>query len=121
MSAAGSSGNGSRGYESYIRSEAWRRCPARAAEVALSGNRCRLCGRGSPEARIEIHHRDYERFGRERPEDLCALCRECHLEVTDMLRRRRNRSRQLPVLTDTPRTLPGRVLADGRAGGGAGA
>jgi hypothetical protein len=28
--------------------------------------------------RLEVHHRTYERLGRERPEDLLVLCEKCH-------------------------------------------
>ncbi len=102
-------------YEAYIRSAAWRECPARREELALSGGRCRLCGRGAPEVRIEVHHRDYRRLGRERKADLCTLCRECHGFVTGELRRRRFAGRALPALGDTPRMLAGRTLRDGSA------
>ena len=38
---------------------------------------CEDCG-----ARIglDVHHRSYERKGNERPEDLVAVCRQCHQE-----------------------------------------
>ena len=100
-------------YEAYIRSDAWRHSPARLAELAASGNRCRLCGRRGPEASIEVHHNDYSWLGRERPRDLCTLCRECHGVVTTELRRRRYAGLALPDLRDTPRLLAGRNLDDG--------
>ena len=100
-------------YEAYIRSDRWRRSPARLAELAASGNRCRLCARSGPEVSIEVHHSDYSRLGREGPHDLCALCRECHRVVTAELRRRRYQALALPDLRDTPRLLAGRKLDDG--------
>ena len=96
-------------YEAYIRSQAWRTSPARLEELSRSGGRCRLCGRGAPEVRIEVHHRDYVRLGREQPQDLCALCRECHVAATSELRRRRHAVEIMPDLTDTPRAFAGRA------------
>lgn len=116
--AAGAPGLRQARYDAYLRSAAWRGSPARTRELHLSGARCRLCSRGSPEVRTEVHHNTYARFGRERPEDLCTICSECHAGVTDMLRRRRYAAPP-PAPGDTPRVLPGRVLAD-QAGRGAG-
>ncbi len=98
-------------YETYIRSDAWRNCPARLLELERSGGLCRLCGSGHPEVRIEIHHRTYANFRHERPEDLTALCSACHAFVTDELRRRRVQILVLPVLSDTRRCLPETAIA----------
>lgn len=95
-------------YAAYIRSPAWRDSPARRAELEASGFRCRICDRGSPEARLEVHHRSYQSFGREVVGDLTTLCSECHAVATDALRRRRYRVAELPPLVDTPRVLRGR-------------
>ncbi len=99
-------------YDAYIASGAWRESSARLEELKLSGGLCRLCARGGPEVRIEVHHRDYSRLGRERVSDLTTLCRECHLLVTNELRRRRYASMALPGLSDTPRVLADRTLTD---------
>lgn len=76
-------------YYSYIGSVRWRNNPARLAALEASGFRCWLCNASQDEARIEVHHRTYERLGCERADDLIALCSDCHHGVTDMLRRRR--------------------------------
>jgi hypothetical protein len=47
----------------------------RVAVLGRAGNRCERCGR---RRRLELHHRHYNSQGRERPEDLYALCRDCH-------------------------------------------
>jgi len=40
-----------------------------------------LCERCRSVASRQIHHRTYVRLGHERPEDILALCRECHQAV----------------------------------------
>lgn len=102
---AGAGSTSPRSYEAYIRSDAWRRSPARLAELRASGGRCRLCSRGAPETTVEVHHNTYERLGRERASDLCTLCRVCHRAVTAELRSRRYAAVELPELRDTPRML----------------
>jgi 5-methylcytosine-specific restriction endonuclease McrA len=103
-------------YADHLGSAAWRDCPARHEELHLSGHRCRICDRGPPLVKIEVHHRTYERFGAERVEDLTTLCRECHVVVTDALRRRRHAAAALPLLVDTPRVLPRRTIGDTMVG-----
>lgn len=98
-------------YKQYISSNAWRRGAARLAALAAAGNRCSLCpSEGSPENPIEVHHRTYERLGEERPEDLTALCRSCHHEVTNF-QRARTYAVRVPKRADVvelrdPRALP---------------
>lgn len=96
--AAGSPADGS--YEAYIRSDAWRRSPARLAELRASGRRCRLCDRGPPDVALEVHHRTYARFGRELVGDLTTVCHECRPAVTDVLRARRHARRDPPAPRD---------------------
>ncbi len=60
-------------YQTHMNSEAWR--TIRRAMVWLADGRCQWCGdTGS----LEVHLRDYDRLGRERPEDLIVLCVSCH-------------------------------------------
>jgi hypothetical protein len=76
------------GYDKHFRSAAWRR--VREREIEAAGYRCRLCAREStPDNPLEGHHRTYENFGCERDGDVTALCRECHVVVTNMIRGRR--------------------------------
>ena len=75
-------------YAEYIRSAAWRNNPARLAELAASGGRCRTCNRPAPEVELQVHHRTYARLGAELVGDLTTLCVECHRVITDLVRRR---------------------------------
>ncbi len=86
-------------YPDYIRSPAWRRSPARLAELEAAGFRCRLCNEGGEGVVLEVHHRTYANLGNEQPGDLTALCRPCHRVVTDHLRRLRYAQRE-PALAD---------------------
>jgi 5-methylcytosine-specific restriction endonuclease McrA len=77
-------------YSEYISSSAWRNNPARLRELKAAGFQCRLCPNSAATGHvIEVHHRTYERLGCEIDGDLTALCSECHLGVTSMLRARR--------------------------------
>jgi hypothetical protein len=86
-------------YQAYITSSAWRNSPARLAELRAAGFRCRICNRPDTEVELQVHHRTYERLGRERPSDLLCVCAECHDEITSSLRRRRYR-RSTPRIFD---------------------
>ena len=88
-------------YTTYIASAAWRSSPARLAELAAAQRRCRICARGDPDVRLEVHHRTYARLGRERASDLTTLCSECHLFCTDALRARRHAATRPPAPKDT--------------------
>ncbi len=68
------SGNGPTvDYASYIQSARW----AHLRDIALEhyGDACALCG--SPHD-LNVHHRTYDRLGKERLSDLTVLCRACH-------------------------------------------
>ena len=75
-------------YASYISSSKWRRSGARLGELQLAGFRCRTCNAPAGADPLEVHHRTYERLGRELVGDLTALCRKCHFGVTEILRGR---------------------------------
>jgi hypothetical protein len=61
-------------YDEYIASAQWRRL--RAMVIEIRGRVCEKCGSGSPS--LEVHHKTYERFGRERDSDLLVVCKSCH-------------------------------------------
>jgi 5-methylcytosine-specific restriction endonuclease McrA len=60
-------------YAEYLQTAHWQRVRMLALENA--GHQCELCS--STEA-LEVHHRTYERLGFERPNDVIALCHDCH-------------------------------------------
>lgn len=60
-------------YKTYIQSENWRK--KRENVLIFWGYRCALCF--SPN-NLHVHHRTYERLGRELITDLIPLCERCH-------------------------------------------
>lgn len=60
-------------YAAYLRSAEW----GRTRDLALEyyGGNCCLCHSTD---NLEVHHRTYERLGRERLADLTVLCDPCH-------------------------------------------
>jgi len=64
-------------YEAVLASDRWRLL--RAEVIRRAGYRCIACGRGG---RLDVHHaHGYQNLGNERPEELQALCRDCHTAV----------------------------------------
>lgn len=65
-------------YKEYLLSDHWKSV---SAECKLrSGKKCQLCNR---EGVLHVHHRTYERVGKELPEDLICLCGDCHEKFHD--------------------------------------
>jgi len=60
-------------YSDYLKSEHWQQ--QRRLALNRADNRCESCGCAGP---LEVHHRTYQRLGRERPEDLRVVCHGCH-------------------------------------------
>jgi 5-methylcytosine-specific restriction endonuclease McrA len=52
----------------------------RSAYFAKHRKRCAACGSKDD---VQLHHRTYERMGRELDADLCPLCQRCHASVHD--------------------------------------
>jgi 5-methylcytosine-specific restriction endonuclease McrA len=73
-------------YFEYLRSEPWK-LKAEAAK-ARAGHRCQVCNSAD---RLDVHHRTYERLGRELDSDLTVLCRPCHQLFEDYLAQQRER------------------------------
>lgn len=61
-------------YEEYLKAPQWD--GRRKEALKRSGFRCQVCNKGN--CVLDVHHRTYERLGRERDEDLIVLCRGCH-------------------------------------------
>ncbi len=62
-------------YQEYLRTNHWDRVRRRALRRAAG--RCERCGAGGRE--MHVHHVAYERRGCEQPEDVQALCFDCHI------------------------------------------
>jgi len=60
-------------YRDYIASPAWKARADHARQRA--GQRCQLCNK---KGQLHVHHRTYERLGRELDGDLIVLCASCH-------------------------------------------
>lgn len=87
-------------YRQYIASDAWLMSPARFEALRSAGFRCRLCNVSSSEVPLQAHHRTYENLGAESPEDLTALCRDCHHDVHNFLSARLYAKLQAPTFVD---------------------
>lgn len=60
-------------YRAYLKTDHWQTVRKRALQSARY--RCQLCNAAKP---LHVHHRTYANRGNERPEDVIALCAECH-------------------------------------------
>jgi hypothetical protein len=63
-------------YQDHLESPAWHE--RRKVELDRAGHRCQICNVSAEESVLDVHHRTYERVGREGPTDLVVLCRKCH-------------------------------------------
>jgi hypothetical protein len=78
--------NAQKRYHQYLRSDAWKLKAdyAKAAadfrcQITWNGMRCR-------NRAAEVHHNNYRRVYQERPEDLTAVCRDCHRRLHHIAR-----------------------------------
>jgi hypothetical protein len=60
-------------YAEYLKTPEWN--DTRKHALKRAGYRCQTCNDAAP---LDVHHRTYERLGRERINDIIALCRRCH-------------------------------------------
>lgn len=68
-------------YKAYIQSSAWRMF--RQYALIQAGNRCMYCG---AIGQLHVHHKRYERFGRETMCDVEVLCVPCHARADEVRR-----------------------------------
>lgn len=71
-------------YAAYRRSSHWRDIRRQALE--RDGHCCTTC-KGT--VKLEVHHRTYERVGKELLEDVIVLCQRCHAVEHQWLARER--------------------------------
>lgn len=61
-------------YADYLQTAEWQEL--RRSMVRAAGFRCQWCS--TNRQRLDVHHKTYERRGRELRDDLIVLCGECH-------------------------------------------
>ena len=64
-------------YKQYLGTREWKE--RRKNAIGRAYGKCQLC---NSEYRLEVHHRTYERVGKERDDDLTVLCHDCHRRFT---------------------------------------
>jgi hypothetical protein len=64
-----------RQYSVYLESEEWKR--KSRSTIAAAGGICAYCSKAPA---VQAHHITYDRVGGELPEDLRAICLDCHRE-----------------------------------------
>lgn len=69
-------------YAIYLTSEHWEDVKRRFYASKLHKNKCVVCGSTK---NLNIHHKKYDRLGKEWLTDLCLLCKDCHSEVHIMV------------------------------------
>lgn len=79
-------------YNKYIKGPKW--AAKRELWFNTFGKWCRACGTAA--GPIQLHHMTYDRLGRERMNDLVALCANCHREV-EALYRKAGRSDRMAI------------------------
>lgn len=63
-------------YLAYIRSSQWKR--VRNEHLWRCDYRCEICRQAKA---CQVHHWTYVRLGYELPQDLCAVCVQCHHDI----------------------------------------
>lgn len=67
-------------YRAHLQSPEWR--VMRRLKLEDAGYRCQVC---NGDELLQVHHRTYDRLGRERFQDLTVLCDACHAKHHDKL------------------------------------
>ena len=75
-------------YEDHIDSPEWRKVRKKVLE--RDGHRCTVCGKN---INLHVHHLSYKHLGYEMEfmDDLTTLCRDCHGDIHDRLKKIRGR------------------------------
>ena len=79
-------------YETYLRSDEWRRKAEERLE--LDGHKCQMCGcQGTATNPLQVHHLTYHNIYRENiDKDLVTLCKVCHQNIHNVMNRITNRT-----------------------------
>ena len=78
---------------------------AHVRRIALlrDGKACRSCWKSAKDGHsIECHHRHYDNWGRERPEDVVILCDRCHDLIKSDIRQARREFQKTIFQPSTP-------------------
>lgn len=70
-------------YKQYLQSEHWSNIKNRFYNSKLFNGGCDCCGESN--CRLNLHHKTYKRLGREKLDDLIAVCDRCHKEIHYLL------------------------------------
>lgn len=71
-------------YDAYMSSDEWRQKAQRRLQI--DNFKCQMCGRGTDETALHVHHILYRTFRHEDPLiDLITLCPSCHEAVHAMM------------------------------------
>jgi hypothetical protein len=74
-------------YAEYLRTEHWQDVRRRFWASKLHDGKCYACG---TTGKLNVHHKSYKRIGREKLNDLCLLCDNCHSETHRIDRTRKH-------------------------------
>jgi hypothetical protein len=72
-------------YVEYLNSPAWKSTRIRFYKSKYNKNECYICKKKG--ICLDLHHKTYERLGKERLTDLVQLCRKCHEAIHVILER----------------------------------
>lgn len=84
-------------YAAYLRSDHWRDVRKRFWRSQYPKVCCVCHAADRP---LDLHHKSYERLGRERLSDLALLCRRCHREVHKVENKKKRKSKKKPLATE---------------------
>ena len=77
-------------YAAHLRSPYW--AALKQKVIARRGKKCEKCG--CEDRPIDMHHKHYRTFGRERQKDVLLVCRDCH-RTEDVERKKQGDARRL--------------------------
>lgn len=66
-------------YKKYLNSSIWKNTKIKFNKSKYNKNKCYICGEKN--VNLHLHHKTYERLGKERLTDLVQLCGPCHTLV----------------------------------------
>ena len=67
-------------YKRYLRCRHWQELRQKALNRA--NGRCEMCGYEPwKPGTLQVHHRTYERIGKEGLDDLIVVCPRCHMKI----------------------------------------